>query len=280
MENSATEIQKTLSKHLKVLNSVYRLSKQVSRLLGNWESELNLKKLRGTIEQMEKLLESLKEEAGLIESIEGHIKDVKSRIERLESHLKARFGQELEKEMKSIGLKLEGHYPELKAGLFTIEPDFLNYKVVIWYGPKQERLGTVSLSPSKVAQKIREIRSSLGSKLDKEEFLKKLREAYTRASKGKKDVPVPILYVMKELAFLLQPPAFHIDPRKENYKSYGRADFSYDLFRLSDVHNIKLVTATRAFTKSRAKFLWIPRNESGEGATYSHLTFREDLGFK
>jgi len=272
------QLKETLSQHLRILKDILQIREKLVRLLGS--SELDFQKAKRSIAELEKHLQSLREkEPTLIDGLQRFIDEANSQVDRLFSQKRNRFGSELEKRLTEIGIKLEGHYPELRAGLFTIELDFDSNKAIIWYGPKQERMGLCPLSPDKIVKMIAEIRSSLGSGLEKEALLGKLREAYFRASKGKDDIPVPILEVMRELAFLLQPPAFFVDPRKENYKSYSRADFSYDLFRLSNVRNLKLVTATRAFTKSRSKFLWVPHSESGAGTTYSHLRYKGNLEF-
>jgi len=77
---------------------------------------------------------------------------------------------------------------------------------------------------------------------------------------------------------------FRENPRKDYYKSYNRADFSYDLYRIKEYqskntlqYNLCLRVATREFTKQRYNFLWVPDNESDKGTTYSHLYFKEVL---
>lgn len=90
---------------------------------------------------------------------------------------------------------------------------------------------------------------------------------------------MPIIKVLTELAFLLQNSHFHQDPRRENYESYSRADFSYDLFRIHRYQlsplKIQLKVATREYTRQRTDFLWIPDDENGRGTTYSHLLVEE-----
>ncbi len=108
-----------------------------------------------------------------------------------------------------------------------------------------------------------------------EEFLKKLREAYSRVAEANPNDPAPIISVLTELSYLLQSPQFRQDPRRENFRSYSRADFSHDVYNTRQLKVLNLTVATRAHTKRRMDFLWIPDDESGRGTTYSHLHFRE-----
>ena len=48
--------------------------------------------------------------------------------------LRDTFGLELESALKDVGLPLSGHYPELKAGLFSVVLDFATYRTTLWYG--------------------------------------------------------------------------------------------------------------------------------------------------
>jgi hypothetical protein len=199
--------------------------------------------------------------------------------------IRKKFGAQLEEELRKIGLSLSGQYPELKAGLFTIELDFDQWKAKLWYGPKQERLGECLFSPNKIISLIQEKRTQLGSQLPENELYEKLRKAYHRAVERKHGEPAPIIKVLPEMSFLIQSSRFLQDPQKENYRSYSRADFSYDIFRLRRFQaksqslfptHMRLTTATRAHTKKRSDFLWIPDDESGRGTTYSHLKFEEE----
>jgi len=51
------------------------------------------------------------------------------------------------------------------------------------------------------------------------------------------------------------------------------------LYRLKEreIENLELnlVTATRAYTRKRSDFLWVPSNERGDGVYISHIKFRE-----
>ncbi len=91
--------------------------------------------------------------------------------------------------------------------------------------------------------------------------------------------PVEILSILKYIVFLKQDNRFNTDPQKDNFKEYGRALFSYDLFRLSNrKFGSKMLTldiATRMKTATKSGFLWIPENKNGDGFACSHLAFKE-----
>jgi hypothetical protein len=217
-----------------------------------------------------------------LEILHSWIDQYRQDLVKSEQQLKKQFGVDLEYELGEIGLSLSGQYPDLKAGLFTIELDFEKERVTLWYGPKQERLDQCPFSVAKVVALIEKVRKQLGSRLSKDEFLSKLQEAYSRTAGSELGEPVSIIGVLAELAYLLQSSQFRQDPRRENYRGYSRADFSYDLFQVRQSGSLapldkrlQLVVATRAHTRRRQDFLWVPDDESGRGATYSHLQFQE-----
>jgi len=265
-------IEELLSKYQKEITFLRGLCKNLANALESGKEDI--RRAEEYVQKIEKSLGKLRENLPIMQVLQEWLDQKKGLLENYKISLKGRFALELEEELKKVGLTLSGHYPELKTWLLTIEINFSTNKATLWYGPKQERMGVCSLSPSKIAQQINFVRSNLGSKLPKEELIQKLYQAYRRTEKGAIGEPSPIIEVLRELAFLLQPPSFGADPLKENYKSYGRADFSYDLFSLRDNQAFKLITATRAFTKSRSTFIWVPMSESGTGATYSHIQFK------
>ncbi|BBO18323.1 conserved hypothetical protein [Candidatus Brocadia pituitae] len=254
---------------LKLLTEISRLDQQ---------REQNLPKLKKRLIKLDEAIKQFYQYKNLNEGVLSWINSYKQELTNSEEQIKNRFGIELEQEFKKIGLLVAGQYPELKAGLFTIELFFDKGLVTLWYGPKQERLAQCRLLSHEIASNVEKFRQQVGSHLDNEAFLKKLRDAYFRADDTKHGEPLPITDVLAEVAFLLQSQQFWSDPRQDNYKGYSRADFSYDLFlaRQSLNKNLHLTVATRANTRRRQDFLWIPDDESGKGTAYSHLQFKEN----
>ena len=60
---------------------------------------------------------------------------------------------------------------------------------------------------------------------------------------------------------------------------YPRITFSYNLYKLNGYRSYKgkwlnLLTATIGESKDPSKWLWVPRNEMGEGNLFSYIVFR------
>ncbi|MDI3476699.1 MAG: hypothetical protein PWQ59_224 [Thermoanaerobacterium sp.] len=280
MKMRLDQLLKELSSHKRNIQSIYKLLSEISRLDKN-QAE-NLTKLKARLDKLEGMIKNLEKE-GYVQNLKEWINRYKSILEETTDKIKRQIGVELENHLKNLGLILSGHYPELRAGLFTIELDFDKWRAVIWYGPKQERLSECLLSTSAIVKQIEKVKKELGSGLKEEDLLKKLFEAYNRvAGVEKKGEYVPIIKVLTELAYLLQNSRFHQDPKRENYKSYSRANFSYDLFRIHRYQveafsplKVQLKVATREYTRQRTDFLWVPVDENGRGTTYSHLLVME-----
>lgn len=263
----------------KNVDSAINLLKDISRL--EQERTANLAPLKTKLTKLNQIAEQLGQCSNQSEAIRQWLNSYKEDIGNSVEQLKKQFGLELEQELKKLELSLSGHYPELKTGLFTLELDFDRQQVTIWYGPKQERLGQCRMLASEVSDRLEKAKQKLGSQLEPDELLKRLYTAYSRVAAGKQDDAVPITAVLTELAYIIQGPKFHQDPRRENYEDYGRADFSYDLFRIRQQlagllgKKFNLIVATRTNTQRRQDFLWIPSNENGEGTVFSHLQFKE-----
>lgn len=191
--------------------------------------------------------------------------------------LKNTFGPELENCLKEVSLPLSGHYPDLKAGLFAIALDFSTYRVTLWYGPKQERLGQCPMWPATVAQKLARIRDMLGGSTTAETFRADLHRTYTSLTGGKHSVPVPIIQVLEAFVSLESGHISQAETVKGKTTSTKRADFSYNLFRFAGLlisAGLQLRIASLAQTRRRGDFLWVPDTESGRGAVYSHVIWR------
>ena len=73
---------------------------------------------------------------------------------------KRAFGVLLESILKERGFKLSGNYPFLKTGLYSIELDFEKAVAMIWYGPKEELMGTSKLSVEALANQLQKFDKS------------------------------------------------------------------------------------------------------------------------
>jgi len=272
-----TQLLRELTTFNKHAESAVKLLKSISRLEQNRLH--NLPQLRTRLTQLDGYLKQLIQNPETFEALQNWADDYRRELLNSEQDFRKLFGGVLEEELKKKGLSLSGQYPDLKTGLFTIELDFDREEAILWYGPKQERLSQCPLNAVEVVKSVEKIKGQLGGNLDKAEFLQRLQEAYSRVVGDEAGDPAPIIDVLTEFAYLLQSSRFLQDPRREHYRGYGRADFSYDLFLLrqsSLPEGLHLLVATRARTRRRRDFLWVPDNVSGRGTTYSHLQFKSN----
>lgn len=232
------------------------------------------------LNEIEKITEKIKEEK-IIEPISEWISEERKRIGELKSDFEGKFAEALTEAMKEKGFEPDGRFPDLKTWLLTLSFDFDRQRMTIWYGPKQERLGIEKLDAKKIAKKVEEIHRSLAEKpLNENDFMNRLYTAYMRLlriNNLNEGEYVPIIQVLNELSFIIQDKSFMIDPSKVNFTEYTRVQFSYDLYRCKNVYEgkiLELETATMKKSMNRADYLWIPKNDYGEGQVCSSLRFR------
>lgn len=239
--------------------------------------------------------EKIKKKIAKLENLVLHAEDLKnyntSLISWLKNYNEAHetqlnkevqvFGNNLDKKLKDIGMSLSGKYPLLQVGLFSIEVDFKCGKARIWYGPQKELLRTCPLSEDKIVGHLHKLPTEIGSKVDTHAFLQFLKKACHRYICDGGKEPIPIVRILREIAYLVQSPKFLNNPKQEDYRSYSRADFSYDLYKLNKSEHAtefnkehKLIVAIRSLTRKKEDFLWIPDDDTGHGSTYSHITFQ------
>jgi len=275
------EVLKILSKEKNNLQNILKFAKNINKYQNDPLN--NLYKIKQEVVKIEKTLKQSKLEDFVKGEMEKFIQSIKSKVIEWEEDTKKTFGQKLENELRKLGFELRGHYPLLKVSFYTLEVDLENFKVLIWYGPQQEKLDTCKLVPEEVVKKLNTIHKKLTQRhFNDDEFLSKVYEAYRisvyRQNKKIGD-QIPISDILFEYVFLIQDKKFKINPTKNNYKEYSRVFFSYDLYRLKERRlndmELNLITATRAYTRKKSDFLWIPSNEKGDGNYISHIKFRE-----
>jgi hypothetical protein len=274
------QVIKQLEATQKSLTTILTALRQVSRL--DEERTKNVFALQSLLAKLDAAMNALPPDAKERELLTEWLNDHRGKLQASEQEIKERFGVELEKSLRDMGVVLSGHYPELRAGLFTIVLNFDKKQATIWYGPKQELLHRCRSSVADVASSLERVRKGIGSSLEPEALLGKIEHAY-RAMAREEGYRAPIIEVLAELAILLQGPSFLENPVRENYRSYGRADFSYDLFRATHSGDavllgkrVSLTVATFQLTKNRRNFLWVPTDRDGTGTMYSHLEVKEE----
>lgn len=281
MSISTSELKEHLVESGKTLQTVTRLVKAIETL--EKDRINNVQQIEKLVGNLQKVVPSIPAGSQTRQMVEAWLSDCVSHLQSDKGEVRRNFGVALENMLKGKGLELKGQYPELKTGFYTIELDFDKSQADIWYGPKQEFMAKARLSPAEVAKQLERIGKALtGRPFREETFLKRLYESYLRALSriGRKEGEhAPILQVLADYVFLAQDRRFYTDPRKEHFKGYGRAFFSYDLYRLRQRKllgkELSLVVATRANTVRRESFLWVPMDDKGKGEVYAYLYFKE-----
>jgi hypothetical protein len=233
------------------------------------------KKTMDSTRQSNKILRAI--EKTIVSLNDGFLKDNLSdwlRTETVstnahEEELSKEFVNELYSKLREKNLSLEGVLPKLKTSFYTLEIDLEGNKCEFFFGPKEEQIASLRLDPTRIAEKILEHRSSLDSVyLNADSFLKDLEAAYDRTrsfSKRVLDHRVPIIDILTELSLVRQGRRFRIDPIQSNYSSYGRMQFSYDLYKwvggANSPPSIVLHSSTRAQMREKSDYLWVPRGE-------------------
>ncbi len=213
-------------------------------------------------------------------SNDSYYNEVSSLIESIEQINKKNkedfifdFGKKLRENFEKENLNITGSGENYSVGLMNIKIDFTAGKASLLFS-RELLKGGIQLEPKAIlaaykAAEKRLIRKSFNGK----EFIKDLYEAYRRAALlsgleiGKR---INIIKVLRELAFLVQSNTFEVDPKKENYRGYGRAQFAYELYRLKsenifEYNNMKLNlgTATIDYAGKRQYSLYVPDDISG-----------------
>ena len=206
------------------------------------------------------------------------IKTEKNKMNALNTKLQSEFAMDLYNELQLKGMKLRGHMPKLKVSFYNMDVDFEKNLCNLTYGLDNDHIANLKINPREMSDYIGKVNQDLDKQYgDGRLFQNYLVKAYenniakakTRAGK------VSIIDVLMEISLLKQGRNFRINPSRKNYSTYGRIQFSYDIFRLLNDHpsdiRVKLSTATRAQAKNKLNYLWIPKNSRGEGSIFSHI---------
>lgn len=183
------------------------------------------------------------------------------------------FGMNLKKELEQMGLTLSGHHPLLKVSFYTIEVDVDRDRVTLWYGPQQEKLGECDILAHEVVALLKKWRDEIERPIDDELFLRTLYAVYATVSSKIGD-PVAIDDILSE----------YISRKIYRSKRDARTLLAHSIFqskkREINDHRLSLVVATRAYTRIRKGFIWVPVKGQRYDGTYdgiyiSHVNFRK-----
>ena len=206
-------------------------------------------------------------------------------IEQSRAEFRFEFGRQLVAGLEGSDMTVKGQLPLLRVGLFTVRADFDAGSATIFWGPEIEKLKSgLNLAPAELATTLRRWNERLRQKsVEPAKLAAKLHTAYRRLcgfaglNEGNR---VFLLDLLSELVLLMQPESFRLNPAQEKFVEYPRVRFSYDLFRLKQAGmfavgdaQMKLHVANFDATTEKAKALWVPDNEEGDGTHYSYISF-------
>jgi|GEM_PF-1958485 len=215
---------------------------------------------------------NFQKDSSAFEKIHHWLREAEPQIRQKLNQYALREINELGQRLREQQLFLHGQMPEFRVGFFWIQVDQKKLQTTIWYGPKQERQETCSLSAKAILDCLKKCRKNLGSQIPAEDFFEKLREQYRKLAPQAGE-RVPLIRLLPYMALAVQDNRFYIDPRAKYYKEYGRADFSFDLYRIRSLFGkFQLATAPRAKTKNKRDFLWIPQDDKGKGTFFATIS--------
>lgn len=284
MSSELTESIKPILKAANDLKNAGNILRECEKL----RSDLNRNAfvLETHVDKLDKTLGKLKNLNQLITAAGQWREKLLKEASQAQEKFKNTIAAELAELLKPHGIEIRGNFPELKCGILTLLFSFKKGgSVRVYYGPKISLLKKVRVEAKKIAEEVISLLRGLNEPpLDDERFIKELYTSYSRAlsREGRKNEEerlsaVPIGAVMQEIAFLKQKRSFCIDPKKENFTSYGRVKFSYDLARLKirrfEKKELRLVVASMEQTKKEEKSLWVPRIPQGGGTHYAFVVF-------
>jgi hypothetical protein len=287
MEANVTADPKALGRGVAALQSSAKALGEAFRTATKMdaEPEKHAFLIDAELAKIDKALATLGEAPGLRQELTAWTREVRARVEPIKDRVRSLLAAALAKELAAFELTVEGNLPELRCSVLTLELLFDKAEVRIFYGPRIELLGKAKLDPKPAAEAVKAALDELSKQpLDPKEFLQQTREAWQRAARLAGEDPakgptIGVVEVLEQLALLKQGKSFRANPTRENFTSYGRVQWSWDLYRLSERRlgdeELRLTVATREQTKSEATSLWVPRTARGEGTHIGSLAFRK-----
>lgn len=205
-------------------------------------------------------------------------------IKKGKEEFRFQFGNQLKELLEKDGLVLKGQLPVLRAGLYTLKLDFEIGFAALYWGPEIQTIkAKVPLSVQEIYYTIHNFNEQIKKRASPADyFFKNLQHAYQRFTSFN-NIPygnkVLLIDLLSELVLISQSASFRADPAKDKFREYSRIQFSYDLYCLrqtaGQASSLRLSVATFDATTDKAKSIWVPDNEQGDGTYYSYIDFEE-----
>jgi hypothetical protein len=208
-------------------------------------------------------------------------------IKHTKEEFRYRFGNELKELLVKDGLALKGQLPLLRVGFYSLKLDFDLGLATLYWGPEIQTIKSkISLSVQEIYKTLYSFDEQIKKRAaQSQDFLKSIHQAYLRYTMFNNlahDSKILLTDLLSELVLISQPASFRADPAKDKFRDYSRIQFSYDLYNLKKSEKfeigkskLRLSVATFDATTDKAKSIWVPDNETGDGTYYSYITFEE-----
>jgi hypothetical protein len=274
-----------------LLKEIAKKAKIITKRLESYEKNKESAKGGLNIHILEKNLNDIKKQ--LIAFPDSEIKsglvkwtdDETEFIKKTKEEFRFQFGNQLKEFLEKDGLILKGQLPLLRAGFYSLKLDFELGFAALYWGPEIQTIKTkIPFSVQEIYQTLHNFNEQLKKRATSpQDFLKNLHQAYQRYTSfnppkadGNK---VLLIDLLSELVLISQPSSFRADPSKTKFREYSRIQFSYDLYCLRQSRDVlqamRLSVATFDATIDKAKSIWVPDNEKGDGTYYSYIAFEE-----
>ncbi len=273
-----------------VLSELGRRFQKAAKLLSRYQALLS-EPVRRVYERERSLAELAEVIAGLPEGelkkrLSEWLEEERERLERAREEFRFEFGREFLSGLDGSGMRVQGQLPFLRVGLFSVQVDFSSGRATVFWGPGVERLRSgVRLESGELVRVLRSYQEGLERWGIREprEFLLRLWSGYQRVcvlrgvAEGER---VFLVELLGELVLMMQSDGFRVNPVRERFVEYPRVRFSYDLYllrrsgvRTVEGREVRLSVANFDATAEKARALWVPDNEEGEGTYYSYISF-------
>jgi len=277
------------------MNAKLEENKELDTILSNlktWKTELQgfQQELESSTKNLNTILRSIRKlpkNAYIIDSLiteilssknslpnfdnnEKYLQKLKDFVSKEKIRFEIDFYKILKETFTSEGIKLEGNPPVLIAKPFQITFDMNNGTATLLLG-REIVSSSIPLDPKKILNKYKKHhRLICERKFDPQIFISNLFKSYNRVLRlkslpGNSKHKVNIIDVLNEYVFIIQSSKFHRSHKKEDFRSYPRSYFLYDIYRLQmsqtlkfEKYKLSFTSATIDTTGKSDKMLYLP----------------------
>lgn len=272
---------KTIKKQSKKL---YESTERLASLYADVnKGKVNPFEAMSEIDSILKAIAKVREEGNVLEDMVEFAVQFKEEMRQEGEKKRLQIVNEIAEGLEALGLKVTGNLPILKAGVFTLEFEFVGKAgIKVYFGPQIELLGKCGIQAECVVDLISKTYKMLYEQpFDPEEFLRNLLKAYINAARvngvsiGER---VRITDVMLQYVLLMQSKRFLSDPQKAAFKPISRLEFAVMLSKVAKLRKVdgwelRLDVASIAQTRDSLDHIWVPMGTNGSGTHFSTMRF-------